>query len=216
MNKDVSYRLFKEKVADPLGMDVYVAAETCLELLNVMMREHLVRSLMVGHDLREYVLLGYGGGGPLHLLGYAGDHPWKAVCTVPHAGAFSAWGGACMDYSHRRHKSVQALLQPDLDDATRLQYVAPVAQAWRDLEKELLAELEGEGFARDQISLHQRGLHPLLRPARRRRGGFAGGDPRLETGPRPVARRLRGSLHAGCSRWPPSPTWAPTTSPRSA
>jgi N-methylhydantoinase A/oxoprolinase/acetone carboxylase beta subunit len=155
VNKEVSYRLFKEKVADPLGLDVYVAAETCLELLNVMMREHLVRSLMVGRDLREYVLLGYGGGGPLHLLGYAGDHPWKAVCTVPHAGAFSAWGGACMDYSHRRHKSVQALLQPDVDDATRLQYVAPVAQAWRDLEKELHAELEGEGFSRDQISLHQ-------------------------------------------------------------
>ncbi len=154
VNKEVSYRLFKQKVADPLGLDVYVAAETCLELLNVMMREHLVRSLMVGHDLREYVLLGYGGAGPLHLLGYAGDHPWKAVCTVPHAGAFSAWGGACMDYSHRRHKSVQALLQPDFDDATRLQTVAPVAQAWRDLEKELLAELEGEGFTRDQISLH--------------------------------------------------------------
>jgi N-methylhydantoinase A/oxoprolinase/acetone carboxylase beta subunit len=155
VNKDVSYRYFKEKIADPLGMDVYKAAETCLELLNVMMREHLVRSLMVGHDLREYVLLGYGGAGPLHLLGYAGDHPWKAVCTVPHAGGFSAWGGACMDYSHRRHKSVQALLQPDFDAATRLQYVAPVAQAWRHLEKELLQELEGEGFSRDQITLHQ-------------------------------------------------------------
>ena len=36
---------------------------------------------------------GVWGGGPLHLLGYAGDFPWKAVCTVPHAGGFSAWGG---------------------------------------------------------------------------------------------------------------------------
>lgn len=155
VNKQVSYDTFKEKVADPLGLDVYVAAETCLELLNVMMREHLVRSLMVGHDLREYVLLGYGGGGPMHLLGYAGDHPWKAVATVPHAGGFSAWGGACMDYSHRRHKSVQALLTPELDAATRLAYVAPVAQAWRDLEVELLEELQEEGFTRDQITLKQ-------------------------------------------------------------
>ena len=155
INKSVSYKVFKEKIADPLGLDVYDAAETCLELLNVLMREHLVRSLMVGHDLREYVLLGYGGGGPLHLLGYAGDHPWKGVITVPHAGAFSAWGGACMDYSHRRHKTVQALLQPGMDDATRLAYVAPIADAWRALEGELLAELLGEGFTRDQISLHQ-------------------------------------------------------------
>ncbi len=154
INKEVSYRLFKEKISDPLGLDVYEAAETCLELLNVLMREHLVRSLMVGHDLREYVLLGYGGGGPLHLLGYAGDHPWKAVITVPHAGAFSAWGGACMDYSHRRHKTVQALLQPGMEEQTRLAYVAPISQAWRDLEGELLTELQSEGFTRDQISLH--------------------------------------------------------------
>jgi N-methylhydantoinase A/oxoprolinase/acetone carboxylase beta subunit len=108
---------------------------------------------MVGHDLREYVLLGYGGGGPLHLLGYAGDYPWKAVCTVPHAGAFSAWGGACMDYSHRRHKSVGAVLTPDLDDATKLQYLAPVASTWSDLEAELRKELQEEGFREDQISI---------------------------------------------------------------
>jgi N-methylhydantoinase A/oxoprolinase/acetone carboxylase beta subunit len=153
INKDVSYKLFKEKVADPLGMDVYVAAETCLELLNVMMREHLVQSLMVGHDLREYVLLGYGGGGPLHLLGYAGDYPWKGVITVPHAGGFSAWGGACMDYSHRRHKSVGAVVTPDLDDATKLAYVQPIDATWKALETELREELEGEGFSQDQISI---------------------------------------------------------------
>ncbi len=153
INKEVSYRLFKERVADPLGMDVYECAETCLELLNVMMREHLVQSLMVGHDLREYVLLGYGGGGPLHLLGYAGDYPWKAVCTVPHAGGFSAWGGACMDYSHRRHKSVGAVITPDLDDATKLAYLAPISDAWQTLEAELREELEKEGFEQSQISI---------------------------------------------------------------
>jgi N-methylhydantoinase A/oxoprolinase/acetone carboxylase beta subunit len=155
VNKEVSYKYFKEKIADPLGLDVYVAAETCLELLNVIMREHLVRSLMVGHDIREYVLLGYGGAGPLHLLGYAGDHPWKAVVTVPHAGAFSAWGGACMDYSHRRHKSVVALITPDLDDETKVACMKPVSDGWQALEDELMAELQGEGFTPEQIEISQ-------------------------------------------------------------
>ncbi len=153
INKNVSYELFKEKVADPLGLDVYEAAETCLELLNVMMREHLTQSLMVGHDIREYVLLGYGGGGPLHLLGYAGDHPWKGVITVPHAGGFSAWGGACMDYSHRRHKSVGAVVTPDLDDETRVAYMQPIDATWKALEAELREELKGEGFRDEQISI---------------------------------------------------------------
>jgi acetone carboxylase beta subunit len=155
INKQVSYDLFKEKVADPLGMDVYVAAETCLNLLNVIMREHLGQSLMVGHDMREYVLLGYGGGGPLHLLGYAGDYPWKAVATVPFAGGFSAWGGACMDYSHRRHKSVAALVTADLDDATKVAYMQPINAAWQGLEDDLVKELLGEGFSRDQISVER-------------------------------------------------------------
>jgi len=153
VNKQVSYDLFKEKIADPLGLDVYVAAETCMNLLNVMMREHLVRSVMVGHDLREYVLLGYGGGGPLHLLGYAADDPWKAVVTVPHAGAFSAWGGACMDYSFRRHKSVATMIDPAADDAVKIAYLKPVEKAWEDLEKELLEELSSEGFDPAQITM---------------------------------------------------------------
>ena len=152
INKEASLKAFQEKVAEPLGMDVYTAAETCLELLNVMMREHLVQSLMVGHDLREYVLLGYGGGGPLHLLGYAGDYPWKAVCTVPHAGGFSAWGGACMDYSHRRHKSIASALTSEMDDATKLAYLQPVTAAWNQLEGELVEELKREGFEESQIS----------------------------------------------------------------
>jgi N-methylhydantoinase A/oxoprolinase/acetone carboxylase beta subunit len=155
VNKQKSYDVFTREVAAPLGLDTYKAAEQCVELVNVLMREHLVRSLMVGHDLREYTLLGYGGGGPLHLLGYAGDYPWKAVCTVPHAGAFSAWGGACMDYAHRRHKSISAVVPHGADSATRLQAAGVVSSAWEELEIELLAELEREGFKRAQISLRQ-------------------------------------------------------------
>ncbi len=155
VNKRKSLEVFTEKVAAPLGLDPYVAAEQCVELVNVLMREHLVRSLMVGHDLRDYVLLGYGGGGPLHLLGYAGDYPWKAVCTVPHAGAFSAWGGACMDYAHRRHKSVSAMLPSAADAEIRVQSARAITAAWQGLEDELLAELQGEGFRREQISLRQ-------------------------------------------------------------
>ena len=152
VNPEKSLKVFREKIADPLGLDPYVSAEQCVDLVNVVMREHLVRSLMVGHDLRDYVLLGYGGGGPLHLLGYAGDAPWKAVITVPHAGAFSAWGGACMDYAHRRHKSVSAVFGAR---ESWVQAARGVTAAWQQLEEELLKDLLQEGFARDQIEVEQ-------------------------------------------------------------
>lgn len=153
VNVDKALQVFTEKVAAPLGLDPYVAAEQCVTLINVMMREHLVRSLMLGHDIRDYVLLGYGGAGPMHLCGYAAEYPWKAVATVPHAAAFSAWGGACMDYAHRRHKSVSAVVPPGADAAAKRQVARTIGGAWRELEDELVEELLGEGFRREQITL---------------------------------------------------------------
>jgi N-methylhydantoinase A/oxoprolinase/acetone carboxylase beta subunit len=155
VNKEKALEVFKEKVAAPLGLDPYTAAEQCTNLVNVVMREHLVRSLMLGYDIRDYVLLGYGGAGPMHLIGYAGDYPWKGVATVAHAGAFSAWGGACMDYAHRRHKSVSAMLPHGADPSVRMQAAQSVTAAWSELEEELLKDLLREGFRRDQISLRQ-------------------------------------------------------------
>jgi N-methylhydantoinase A/oxoprolinase/acetone carboxylase beta subunit len=153
VHKDKAAAIFEEKIAAPLGMDVQTAAETCVELINVLMREHLIRSLMLGYDLRDYVLLGYGGAGPMHLAGYAGDYPWKGVATVPHAAAFSAWGGACMDYAHRRHKSVSAMVPP-VEDPTMKQMAAQVVTAaWEELEQQLLDELAKEGFTKDQVTL---------------------------------------------------------------
>ncbi|MEE8558070.1 MAG: hydantoinase/oxoprolinase family protein, partial [Myxococcota bacterium] len=155
VNKEKSLAIFEEKVAQPLGLDPYVAAEQCSNLVNVLMREHLVRSLMLGYDIRDYVLLGYGGAGPMHLTGYASDDPYRGVATVPFAGAFSAWGGACMDYAHRRHKSVSAMVVTGSDADARMVAGQTVTGAWEELETELLNELLGEGFRRDQISLSQ-------------------------------------------------------------
>jgi N-methylhydantoinase A/oxoprolinase/acetone carboxylase beta subunit len=155
VNKEKSLEIFQEKIATPLGLDPYVAAEQCINLVNVVMREHLVRSLMLGYDIRDYVLLGYGGAGPMHLVGYAGDHPWKGVATAGHAGAFSAWGGACMDYAHRRHKSVSCMIPHASDAAEKRQGARTITAAWKALEAELLKELIDEGFSREQISLRQ-------------------------------------------------------------
>lgn len=153
VNKQKSLDVFKEKIAGPLGLDVHTAAGQCLDLINVVMREHLVRTLMLGHDIRDYVLLGYGGAGPVHLCGYASDDPWKGVATVPHAAAFSAWGGACMDYAHRRHKSVSAFIPYGADESTKMFAANTLNAAWEELEQQLVEELVAEGFTRDQITL---------------------------------------------------------------
>ena len=60
-----------------------------------------------------------------------------------------------MDYGHRRHKSVTAVIPPGADNATKMYAAQTVSAAWEELETQLLDELIGEGFSRDQISLRQ-------------------------------------------------------------
>jgi N-methylhydantoinase A/oxoprolinase/acetone carboxylase beta subunit len=153
--KEKAEEIFQEKVAGPLGLDMHVAAEQCVDLVNIMMREHLIRSLMLGFDIRDYVLAGYGGAGPMHLCGFAGDDTWKGVITVPYAAAFSAWGCACMDYAHRRHRSVSAMIAYGADGDSKLYTAGAITGAWETLENQLLEELTAEGFTRDQIKLKQ-------------------------------------------------------------
>ena len=153
VNKQKSLDVFEEQIARPLNLDVYTAAEQCMNLINVVMREHLIRSLMLGYDIRDYVLLGYGGAGPMHLCGYAADDPWKAVATVPYAAAFSAWGGACMDYAHRRHRSISGMVQYGADDEAKMQTAAQINAVWDELSGQLVEELLKEGFKREQIKL---------------------------------------------------------------
>jgi N-methylhydantoinase A/oxoprolinase/acetone carboxylase beta subunit len=153
--KDKAEAVFQEKIAGPLGLDPDIAAEQCIDLVNVMMREHLIRSLMLGFDIRDYTLLGYGGAGPMHLCGFAGEDAWKGVISVPYAAAFSAWGCACMDYAHRRHRSVSAMIAFGADEGTKMYTAAAITGAWEALENQLLEELTGEGFSRDQIRLKQ-------------------------------------------------------------
>ncbi len=153
--KEKAERIFEEKVARPLGLDLQTAAEQCVGLMNVMMREHLVRSLMLGYDIRDYVLMGYGGAGPMHLAGWAREDPWKAVITVPYAAAFSAWGSACMDYAHRRHRSISGMIAYGADSDSKMFTATTITSAWEGLEQQLMEELTGEGFAADQISLRR-------------------------------------------------------------
>jgi N-methylhydantoinase A/oxoprolinase/acetone carboxylase beta subunit len=151
--KEKALAAFEEQIARPLGLDVHTAAEQCMNLINVVMREHLVRSLMLGYDIRDYVLLGYGGAGPMHLAGYAADDPWKGVATVPYAAAFSAWGGACMDYAHRRHRSISAMVAFGADDGAKLQAASQINGAWDELSTQLVEELVADGFKREDITL---------------------------------------------------------------
>lgn len=153
VNKEKAYNSFKEQIADPLGMDVYDAAEQCVQIVNGRMQDHLLATTMCGQDLRDYVFLQYGGAGPMHAFSVAGDLPWKACLTVPFAAGFSAFGCALMEQSQRRHKSVNAMIRRDNSVDEKINVAYKINEAWEDLELKIVEDLIKEGFNKDDIEL---------------------------------------------------------------
>src|SRR5262249_56273771 len=57
----------ESKIARPLGLGIVEAAEGIVRIIDVKMEEAIKAiSTMRGHDLRDFMLLAFGGAGPVH------------------------------------------------------------------------------------------------------------------------------------------------------
>jgi N-methylhydantoinase A len=142
-----------ERLAKPLGEDLYEICSKTLDLIHTKMCE-LIKVMMLsrGLDTTNFTLASYGGGGPLHLWGIADRVDFKKIVTCPWAAAFSAFGVAAADYSHRYEAGALCLWSPETTDAFKLGEAQSLNEKWKALEEKALAELGSEGFAREDIS----------------------------------------------------------------
>jgi acetone carboxylase, beta subunit len=132
----------EERVAKPLGLDVYAAGAGVLDVGHTQMRD-LLRMMLLskGYNPAEFTALCYGGAGPVHMHGFTEGIGLARVITVPWAAGFSAYGAGCAEYYHRYEKSHTALLPLDMTDAAKVAAGRGIDAAWRELEKRALAEL---------------------------------------------------------------------------
>jgi acetone carboxylase beta subunit len=154
LDRERAIEALEERLAKPLGMDVFAAAAGVLDLQHAMLQDMISDTVAAkGYDPLEYTILVYGGAGPLHLWGMEGHVQFGGLATVPWAAAFSAFGAAMADYFHRYEKAVNCAFLPELSDAAKLGLAAPMNAAWEELERQALRELEAEGFPREQVIL---------------------------------------------------------------
>jgi N-methylhydantoinase A/oxoprolinase/acetone carboxylase beta subunit len=101
LRKDLATEVMKEKIADPMGMDVVEASEAVCEVLDGHM-ESLLRTTIAlkGLDPSESPLFAFGGMGPTHCAGYTTNLHFKKIIISPHASIFSALGAAMADVRH--------------------------------------------------------------------------------------------------------------------
>jgi N-methylhydantoinase A len=125
------------RVAEPLGLSVVDAALGIVEIANTKMA-NLLENVVIGRgfDPRDFLLVSYGGSGPLHAAGYARALGIDRIAIPGEvASVWSAFGIALSDVRYHAERDV-ALLSP-FDPAA-------MQSAYEELEAELLEDSAGE------------------------------------------------------------------------
>jgi N-methylhydantoinase A len=101
LDEEAAYRVIKEKCADPLGLDVIEVALGIVEIANTAMVNALRRiSVQRGYDPRDFVLVAFGGAGPVHANRLAAELEVPTLLVPMSPGTTSAMGLLVTDLKH--------------------------------------------------------------------------------------------------------------------
>jgi N-methylhydantoinase A len=144
LNREAAETALRRRIAQPLGVELDRAASGMLEIATASMANAVRRvTLERGLDPRDFALVAYGGGGPLHAAAVAKELSIGKV-IIPHApGHFSALGMLMADL---RRDYVQTLFAR-LDDLKMDELEAQ----FQKLEAEGRQALEKSGIAPDRV-----------------------------------------------------------------
>jgi N-methylhydantoinase A len=97
----LAQKAIRDKIAEPLGVDVVEAANNIVSLAETSMAERVFLSVVEkGYDPRDFVLVSGGGAGPVHAAAIARRLGIRHVYIPKHAAVLSALGGMAADYGY--------------------------------------------------------------------------------------------------------------------
>ncbi len=146
LNKAKADRLLEEKIAKPLKLNLLEAADGVIKIINVKMEEAIKAvSSARGYDIRDFTLVAFGGGGPMHAGRMALDLGIPSVLVPLTPGVHSALGLLMSDVKHDYVRSKLVGLD-DLD-------LAEINQLFAQLIDRAKIDLQGEGFHDSEIKI---------------------------------------------------------------
>ncbi len=140
----------KNRIASPLGLTAVQAASGICDIVN----QHMMRALRLvsierGFDPRQFVMVAFGGCGPMHAPFLAEGLSIPTVIVPPSSGVFSAFGLILADF---RHDLVRSVMKP----AGLLRQGEQLLEGlFADLQREAEGTLAREGFSPEQTAFEQ-------------------------------------------------------------
>jgi len=139
LDPDLAVRAI-ERLGRSYGLAAPEAASGIVEIANAaMMRAIRTVSVQRGYDLRGCALIAYGGAGPIHAGRLAQTLDMARVLIPRHSSAFSAYGCLVADLRYDAVRTARVHLRDSAPDVWE--------RAFREIEVELLTQLEGEGVS---------------------------------------------------------------------
>jgi N-methylhydantoinase A len=115
MNRAAAREAIGDLIGRPLGLDAEAAAAAILKVVNATMAGRLrLISVERGHDPRDFAIVAFGGGGPLHASALMREVNLAAVIAPPFPGIASAFGCVIADFRHDFLTSVNKAV-PEVD-----------------------------------------------------------------------------------------------------
>lgn len=134
----------EEKVGKAYGIGVEEAAMGIIRVANSNMLNALkLVSVRKGYDPREFALVAFGGGGPMHAAALAKELNIKKVIIPLAASVFSAWGMLMTDLRSDDIQTYNVKLDhPDYD---------AINEQWKKLEEKAYEDNAKKGIARENV-----------------------------------------------------------------
>ncbi len=119
IDPEASRAAFKP-IAEHFGMTLEEAADSAIQLANA----NIVRAIQListerGKDPRDYVMIPYGGAGPLHAAQVAQDLGIRTIVVPPNAGVMSAYGLIASDFVQFESMTHRAVVDGGAGDLVR-------------------------------------------------------------------------------------------------
>ncbi len=146
LDTEAAHRVVKERVADPLGLDVTAAADAIYRLANAHQAAAIgVVSVRRGLDPREFALVVAGGAGPIHAAPIAEELGITTILVPRESSVFCAAGMLLSDLKHDYVRSYP--VEFDKIDMVR------VDNLYLEMKRQAMTTLKAEGIAEGAISL---------------------------------------------------------------
>ncbi len=145
LNKDKAIKVFKEKIADPLNMEVVEAAGAMYKLATSMIYDLLHKTTVErGLDPRRFALFASGGNGGMHVAAYAEELGVSKIVIPYSASVNGAFGVATSDIVHEEQITHPLKLPVNPEQ---------INEIYDQLHTKVMKELEAGGFDRSNITI---------------------------------------------------------------